>query len=101
MTLLTDDKRRLLAAAKLLRRGIDATHLERQKAAAQVPVRRELPRLSFAQQRLWFLDRLEPANPFYNISGIAELEGPLEVATLARAFAEIARRHEALRTEWR
>jgi amino acid adenylation domain-containing protein len=98
VTLLTDEKRRLLAAAKLLRRGIDATHLERQKTVAQAPARRELPRLSFAQQRLWFLDRLEPANPFYNISGIAELEGPLEVATLARAFAEIARRHESLRT---
>jgi amino acid adenylation domain-containing protein len=92
MSLLTEDKRRLLAR-KLQQRGIAAPPVNLPAVR-----RRELPRLSFAQQRLWVLDRLEPGNPFYNISAVAELDGPLEVPTLARAFAEIARRHEALRT---
>ncbi len=97
MTLLSGERRRLLAA-KLRGRGIGAAHLDREKERARAPSRRPLPRLSFAQQRLWVLDRLEPGNPFYNISGLAELEGPLEAATLARAFSGIVRRHEALRT---
>jgi len=97
LILLTEDKRRLLAR-KLQKRGIDAQHLKGKESGPPAVRRREPPRLSFAQQRLWVLDRLEPGNPFYNISAVAELDGPLEVPTLARAFAEIARRHEALRT---
>jgi amino acid adenylation domain-containing protein len=96
VNLLSEERRRLLAL-KLRERGIDVLHLER-RAGLPGALRRQLPRLSFAQQRLWVLDRLEPGNPFYNISAPAELEGPLEVATLARAFAEMARRHESLRT---
>jgi amino acid adenylation domain-containing protein len=57
----------------------------------------ELP-LSFAQQRLWFLDQLEPNSAFYNISGAVRLEGTLKVDLLERTFAEIVRRHEILRT---
>ncbi len=54
--------------------------------------------LSFAQQRLWFLDQLEPVSPMYNIPVALRLAGPLDAAALARSFAEIVRRHEALRT---
>lgn len=54
--------------------------------------------LSFAQQRLWFLDQLEPGNPFYNASTALSIAGPLHAATLERAFNEIVRRHETLRT---
>ncbi|HKV07841.1 MAG TPA: amino acid adenylation domain-containing protein, partial [Thermoanaerobaculia bacterium] len=56
------------------------------------------PPLSFAQQRLWFLDRLNPGNPFYNLGGGVRLSGPLDAARLARGLAEVARRHEILRT---
>ncbi|MBW4685857.1 MAG: amino acid adenylation domain-containing protein [Komarekiella atlantica HA4396-MV6] len=53
---------------------------------------------SFAQQRLWFLDRLEPGNPAYNISLAVNLKGQLEVALLEQSLNEIIRRHETLRT---
>src|SRR4029077_2214201 len=54
--------------------------------------------LSFAQQRLWFLDRLMPESSFYNIPYAVRLAGPIEVAPLAAALDEIERRHEVLRT---
>ncbi|HEV3048877.1 MAG TPA: condensation domain-containing protein, partial [Longimicrobium sp.] len=54
--------------------------------------------LSFAQERLWFLDRLEPGSATYNISLARRLEGALDQPALERALGEIVRRHEALRT---
>ncbi len=54
--------------------------------------------LSFAQQRLWFLDRLEPGSAAYNIPILLRFDGPLQVGFLAAALAEVVRRHEALRT---
>ncbi|HEU0076848.1 MAG TPA: condensation domain-containing protein, partial [Longimicrobiaceae bacterium] len=54
--------------------------------------------LSFAQQRLWFLHQLDPASPLYNMFSVFRLRGPLDAAALERAFAEIVRGHEVLRT---
>src|SRR5581483_8742511 len=56
--------------------------------------------LSFAQQRLWFLDQLEPDNPFYNISMAISIQGGLQVNLLERCLSEIIRRHEVLRTSF-
>ena len=56
--------------------------------------------LSFAQQRLWFLDQLEPGG-LYNVGEALRLEGPLDVSALSRALDAIAARHEALRTTYR
>src|SRR5207237_5389965 len=61
------------------------------------PASGELP-LSFAQQRLWFVDQLEPGNPAYNIPWAARLSGALDAGLLRRIVAEVVRRHEALRT---
>lgn len=54
--------------------------------------------LSFAQERLWFLDRLVPGNPFYIVDVAMRLHGPLDVAALEEALNEVVRRHETLRT---
>ena len=53
---------------------------------------------SYAQQRLWFLHRLEPENSAYNIPAVFRLGGRLNVAAMEKSFHEIVRRHEALRT---
>ncbi|WP_394851184.1 amino acid adenylation domain-containing protein [Pendulispora rubella] len=64
-----------------------------------VPLARsEAPPLSFAQQRLWFLDQLEPGNPFYNIPMALRVRGQLDVDALARSLDFLQLRHEALRT---
>jgi len=72
-------------------------------ASAPVP---RLPRdawplrapLSFAQERLWFLDRLMPGSPVYNLAVALRLDGPLDSEALAAAFDRLVERQEALRT---
>jgi len=56
--------------------------------------------LSFGQQRLWFLDQLEPENTSYNVPLAVKLTGELHIAALERTFNEIVRRHEVLRTRF-
>ncbi|MES1244774.1 MAG: non-ribosomal peptide synthase/polyketide synthase [Acidobacteriota bacterium] len=56
--------------------------------------------LSFAQERLWFLDRLEPGGAVYNLPYFARLAGPLSIPVLRGAVAEILRRHAVLRTSF-
>jgi amino acid adenylation domain-containing protein len=69
------------------------------EAPPLVPVSREqeLP-LSFAQQRLWFLDQLEPGTGAFNIPHAVRLSGKLDVKVLEQSMQEIVRRHEGLRT---
>lgn len=54
--------------------------------------------LSFAQERLWFLDQLNPNSAVYNVPLAVRLSGPIETQALERSVNEIVRRHDALRT---
>ncbi len=56
---------------------------------------------SFAQERLWFLDRMTPGNPAYNIALALRIDGALAPATLQEVLGAVVRRHEALRTTFR
>ena len=86
-----------------------AGQIEAARAAGQhaedvppvVPVERteHLP-LSFAQRRLWFVNRLEPGSPLYNVSAAVRLTGSLDAEALERALSEVVRRHESLRTHF-
>jgi myxalamid-type nonribosomal peptide synthetase MxaA len=70
------------------------------KSEAAIPLMPcdELIPLSFAQQRLWFLNQLEPDSAFYNICTALRLTGKLNQAALTQSLTEIIRRHESLRT---
>ncbi|MCP4657726.1 MAG: AMP-binding protein, partial [bacterium] len=74
---------------------------EQAQAPPLVPVARQgdLP-LSFAQQRLWVLNQLEPGDPAYNIPSAVRLRGRLELPALAAGLGEVVRRHESLRTSF-
>src|ERR1044072_6990513 len=56
--------------------------------------------LSFAQQRLWFIEKLEPGTAVFNMPTAIRLEGSLDVEALERALSEILRRHETLRARF-
>lgn len=92
---MTDEKRALLEV--LLREGgIESSttqRISRRKQSDPVP-------LSFAQQRLWFLDQLTPGSSFYNISQAIRLRGHLDIKTLEASLSEVVRRHEILRTSF-
>ena len=94
LTLELSAKKRAILEALLRQQGIGEAKVER------IPRRTESgpAPLSFAQQRIWFLDQLEPDSPLYNIHTGVELSGALNVSVLQRSITEILRRHEALRT---
>ncbi len=56
---------------------------------------------SFAQQRLWLIDRLQPGSAVYNIALVADVFGPLNIAALEASFGEVVQRHDGLRTSFR
>src|SRR6267142_4515045 len=92
------DRQRRELLARLLR---DEAGVEISRVDA-IPRRKpeDLPPLSFAQQRLWFLDQLHPGSAAYNIPAALRLKGALDERALERGLHEIARRHEALRTSF-
>ncbi len=81
----------MIDVAMKTRHNLTSLPIERVERTENLP-------LSFAQQRLWFLDQMEPGNPFYSIPAAVRLRGELDVAALELTFNEIVRRHESLRT---
>ncbi|MEH2279392.1 MAG: amino acid adenylation domain-containing protein [Nostoc sp.] len=72
---------------------------KQQKTPLLTPVSREQPLpLSFAQQRLWFIEQLEGDNCVYNVPFFWQISGILNVSALEKAIAAIIQRHEVLRT---
>ncbi|MGA9997203.1 MAG: condensation domain-containing protein, partial [Pyrinomonadaceae bacterium] len=87
-------EQRALFDAKLKERGLSAPQPQ------VIPRRKQQNhcRLSFDQERIWFVDQMEPGNPAYNIFSVSSLNGHLDAQLMERALNEIVRRHEALRT---
>ncbi|MFD3827386.1 condensation domain-containing protein, partial [Streptomyces sp. NPDC058625] len=84
--------------AMLKKQGVDLSALE---AIRPYPRTGDGPvRLSFAQQRLWFLARLDGTSAYYNIPMAMRLRGPLDRPALLRALETIVQRHEVLRTRF-
>ncbi|MCP4659516.1 MAG: amino acid adenylation domain-containing protein, partial [bacterium] len=81
---------------------------EREKKKKQGAPREMIPRrapeavplLSFAQQRLWFIEQFQPGTAAYNIPSGVRIKGPLEAAVLDRSANEVIKRHEALRSTY-
>jgi amino acid adenylation domain-containing protein len=90
---------RLSALPPEARRLLELRLQREKREVASAPVRRGAERapLSFAQRRLWFLDRLEPG-ALYNSPLALRVHGALDAAALERALGEVVRRHEALRS---
>jgi len=90
---LSMEQRALMAIRSLKRdpKGLEIGRIQRRSEAGAAP-------LSFAQQRLWFLQQMEPGSPAYNMPYTRRLVGPLDVEALRRAFQALTARHEALRT---
>ena len=74
-----------------------------QSQAPTIPQRKQQQdsALSFAQQRLWLIEQLDPGTSIYNAPVALELEGKLDVAALEKAINKIAERHEVLRTTFK
>jgi amino acid adenylation domain-containing protein/non-ribosomal peptide synthase protein (TIGR01720 family) len=88
------EKKRLLLETLLKEKGFDLTA---KMILSQGRENNQFP-LSFAQQRLWFLDQLLPDNPYYNIPMAIELSGNIDIDIFRKSFAALIMRHEALRT---
>jgi len=79
--------------ARRLEQGVLLSPISRASRAAPMP-------LSFAQQRLWFLDQLQPGSYAFNLPCSVALQGALDLQALRETMSEIVRRHETLRTRF-
>ncbi|MEM9566772.1 MAG: amino acid adenylation domain-containing protein [Cyanobacteria bacterium P01_E01_bin.34] len=91
-------EQRALFEQRLRKMGLNLETAPTQQTIPRRPPSSGPLQVSFAQQRLWFLNQLETNSPFYNIPMGLRMSGPLDVDALRCSFAEIVRRHEILRT---
>ncbi len=93
---ISEAKRALLQ--KYLRGEVDDDQTSSRSIARGL--RESEPQLSFAQERLWFLDQLMPASPVFNVPIAVRLSTPVDLSALQRSLKEIACRHEVFRTSF-
>lgn len=93
---MTDIRKRLETLSPKRKRALLVKLLHEKKAGKP-----KIYPLSYAQQRLWFLDQMTPGSAFYNVDTAVRLDFPIDVGCLERAINEIVRRHEALRTTFK
>jgi condensation domain-containing protein len=86
------------AREELIRQRLSRRPGQRRPTGLRVPPRQEQAPLSFAQQRLWFLEQLWPGRPPYVVPAGYRIRGPLDVPAVQRAVATVLDRHESLRT---
>ncbi len=96
---LTGTQRARLEERLLRAKQVSARASEVRASIPRRPTEGEIP-LSFAQERLWFLDQLEPGSAVYNVCQAVRVEGALDVTALENTLGEIVRRHEVLRTNF-
>ena len=89
-------QRRALLQLRLRQKGATAGS----EPAIEPRADRNSARASFAQQRLWFLEQMEPGQAAYNVPRAIRLQGPLNIEALRATLAEIVRRHEPFRTHF-
>ncbi|MEA2693226.1 MAG: hypothetical protein QOJ16_2613, partial [Acidobacteriota bacterium] len=94
-----DERKRQLLALLLAEEGIDPLRTPILPLPRDAQGVRRGP-LSFAQERLWLIDQIEPGNIAYNVPSALRLRGRLAPGLLARTLGEIVRRHETLRTTY-
>ena len=92
---LTDARRGLVERRfrQALKAPASAVSIPKRPAAESAP-------LSFAQQRLWFIDQLEPGSPAYHVATALRLRGPVDPSAIENAIGQIIQRHEILRTRF-
>ena len=94
-----------LAALSPAQRALVELRLKKKSAGENtdsIPRRKQQDhcRLSFDQERLWFIQQLDPASAAYNIYTAFRFRGTLQVPVLTRALNEIVKRHEVMRTSF-
>ncbi len=91
----------LAGKIEVLTRNGNASESLRPHEDLPITTERGEPQLSFAQERLWFFDQLEPGSAAYNIPRALRLTGPLNKEALQQSLAAVFARHEVLRTTFR
>jgi acyl transferase domain-containing protein len=87
----------IASLSRLIDRAVSKTELSKLPPMVALPA--GVPQvISYAQQRLWFVDRVQPGNPAYNIVLAIRSSGTLDVEVLSRSLSEVIRRHDVLRT---
>jgi hypothetical protein len=94
-------EQRALFEKKLAEKGLQSSKFNSQNSPIlpRSQAHQPIP-LSFAQQRLWFMQQLDADSTAYNVASVLKLQGTLEIAALEKSLSAIVERHETFRTHF-